>query len=298
MARDAIKFVRAFGGAIMESTPHLYISALPCSPVKSIIYTEFSPKYSNLAQIVDGGELHWPNLQLTIRGHFFTSVTFSADGKTIASGSYDRTICLWDAETGLQLGSPLPGHTDWVSSVAFSPDGRRIASGSHDNTICLWDAETQLQLGSPLTGYTKEVSLVVFSPDGKRIASGSHDNTICLWDAKTGLQLGSPLTGHTEAVTSVAFSPDGKRIASGSWDNTICLWDAETGLQLGSPLLQPCPTPDPIWSLRSHRSSTAQLQLLITYSGHGCTVILPLSTTLGLIPIQSLLHLAVYPALT
>jgi len=93
MARDAIKFVRAFGGAIMESTPHLYISALAFSPVKSIIYTEFSHKYSNLAQIVDG-DLHWPNLQLTIRGYLFTSVTFSADGKRIASGSLDNTICL------------------------------------------------------------------------------------------------------------------------------------------------------------------------------------------------------------
>jgi len=123
----------------MESTPHLYISALPFSPVKSIIYTEFSPKYSNLAQIVDGGELHWPNLQLTVRGHFPTSVTFSPDGKRIASGSLDNTICLWDAETGLQLGSPLTGHTNFVTSVAFSPDGKRVVSGSYDNTIHMWD---------------------------------------------------------------------------------------------------------------------------------------------------------------
>jgi len=236
IARDAIKFVRVFGGAIMESTPHLYISALSFSPVKSIIYREFSPKYSNLAQIVDGGELHWPNLQLTIRRHPFTSVTFSADGKRIASGSWDKTICLWDAETGLQLGSPLTGHTNFVTSVAFSPDGKRIASGSDDRTICLWDAETQLQLGSPLTGHTHWVTSVAFSPDGKRIASGSNDKTICLWDAETGLQLGSPLTGHIGGVTSVAFSPDGKRIASGSSDSTIGLWDAETQLQLGSPL--------------------------------------------------------------
>ena len=236
MARDAIKFVRAFGGAIMESTPHLYISALAFSPVKSIIYTQFSPKYSSLAQIVDGGELHWPNLQLTIRGYLFSSVTFSPDGKRIATGTFDNTICLWDAETRLQLGSPLTGHTNFVTSVAFSPDGKRIASGSDDNAICMWDAETGLQLGSPLTGHTDWVTSVAFSPDRKRIASGSRDKTICLWDAETGLQLGSPLTGHTHRVTSVAFSPDGKRIASGSNDRTICLWDAETQLQLGSPL--------------------------------------------------------------
>ena len=197
IARDAIKFVRAFGGAIMTSTPHLYISALPFSPVQSIIYTQFSSKYSNLAQIVDEGEPYWPDLQLTIRGHPMSSVAFSLDGKRMASGCLDGTIYLWDAETGLQLGSPLTGHTEIVTSVAFSPDGKRIASGSWDNTICLWDAETGLQLGSPLTGHTEWVTSVAFSPDGKRIASGSNDKTICLWDAETGLQLGSPLIGHT-----------------------------------------------------------------------------------------------------
>jgi len=62
-------------------------------------------------------------------------------------------------------------------------------------------------------------------------------------------------------------------------------------------LLRPCPTLGLIRLLRSHRSSTAQLRSCITYSGHGCAVIPPLSTTLGLIPIQSLLHLTVYPAL-
>ena len=140
----------------MTCTPHLYISALPFSPAQSIIYKQFSPKHSNLAQIIDGGQPCWPNLQLPIRGHDagVVSVTFSPDGKRIASGSLDKTICLWDAETGLQLGSPLTGHTDHICSVAFSPDGKRIASGSSDKTICLWDTETGLQLGSPLTGHT------------------------------------------------------------------------------------------------------------------------------------------------
>ena len=128
----------------MASTPHLYISALPFSPVQSIIYKQFSPKYSNLAQIVDGGQPCWPNLQLTIRGHddWVIFVTFSPDGKRIASGSWDKTICLWDTETGLQLGNPLTGHTDPVYSVVFSPDGQRVVSGTADNTIHMWDGPT------------------------------------------------------------------------------------------------------------------------------------------------------------
>ncbi|KAG8993810.1 hypothetical protein FRB90_000598, partial [Tulasnella sp. 427] len=166
-----------------------------------------------------------------------TSVAFSPDGKRIASGSYDKTVRLWDVETGQQSGDPLTGHTYWITSVAFSPDGKRIASGSWDKTVRLWDTETGQQSGEPLTGHTREINSVAFSLDGKRIASGSWDKTVRLWDAETGQQSGEPLTGHTDWITSIAFSPDDKRIASGSDDKTVRLWDAETGQQSGEPLL-------------------------------------------------------------
>jgi WD40 repeat protein len=81
------------------------------------------------------------------------AVAFSPDGKHIVSGSSDKTIRLWDAETGEMLQPPLEGHEDWVLAVAFSPDGKHIVSGSSDKTIRLWDAGTGEMLQPPFEGH-------------------------------------------------------------------------------------------------------------------------------------------------
>jgi WD40 repeat protein len=60
-----------------------------------------------------------------------TSVTFSPDGTLIASGSWDETVCIWDAKTGAAVGHQLEGHKSYVTSVTSSPDGTLIASGSY-----------------------------------------------------------------------------------------------------------------------------------------------------------------------
>ncbi|MCH2127261.1 MAG: protein kinase, partial [Pirellulaceae bacterium] len=80
------------------------------------------------------------------------SVSFSPDGRRIASASWDKTIRLWDASTGEELHT-LKGHSDLVMSVSFSPDGTRIASGGADRTIRLWDASTGEELHT-LKGHT------------------------------------------------------------------------------------------------------------------------------------------------
>jgi WD40 repeat protein len=125
------------------------------------------------------------NLLQTLTGHSYSviSVAYSPDGQTLASGSDDNTIKLWNVNTGNLL-QTLTGHSQQVRSVAYSPDGQTLASGGmYDETIKLWDVKTG-NLLQTLPGHSESVYSVAYSPDGQTLASGSWDKTIKIWRLK------------------------------------------------------------------------------------------------------------------
>ena len=154
-----------------------------------------------------------------------SSVSFSPDGATLASGSWDGTVQLWDVVTGEPIAT-LGGRESSGSSVSFSPDGATLASGSLDGTVRLWAVATGEAIAT-LEGHTSSVFSVSFSADGSTLASGSLDGTVRLWAVATGEAI-TTLEGHTFGVFSVSFSPDGATLASGA-GGTILLWAVVTG---------------------------------------------------------------------
>lgn len=157
------------------------------------------------------------------------SVTYSPNGQYIATASQDRTVKIWDAQTG-QLLKMMEGHTDSVNGVVFSPDSMRIATTSDDGTAKVWDIATSRELFT-LSGHTRVVRRVVYSPDGTRLVTTSADGTAKVWDARTGEEL-LTFSNHGDQVYDVAFNRDGKRVATGGQDGNVRIWDSSSGEEL------------------------------------------------------------------
>ncbi|KIM90352.1 hypothetical protein PILCRDRAFT_59878 [Piloderma croceum F 1598] len=228
LVRDGTRFARVFASSIETHPLLVYMSALPFTPTNTMLYRTFhDPEW--YPSVRGGFQYTWSSLQMVLTGHegSVCSVAISCDGKRIISGSWDKTIRVWDAITGGEVRVIQQKKSVWC--IALSRDGRHIAAGYyHDGTVQVWD----VLLGtcvSAMRGHDATVRSVNFSPDGRRIVSGSHDKSIRLWDTMTGAEVLPTICGHLNNVTSVAFSPDGKIIVSGSMDQTIRVWDTRTG---------------------------------------------------------------------
>jgi hypothetical protein len=140
------------------------------------------------------------------------SVGFSPDGKTLASGSADGTVKLWEVETGKEIPAQIK-HESLVLSVAFSPNGKTLASGSFDGIVKLWDTQTG-EAKYTLRGHNDYVISLAFSPNGKILASGSNDTTVRLWDIPSGRHLATLITlplpeGEKESTDYLVVTPEG-----------------------------------------------------------------------------------------
>jgi hypothetical protein len=168
------------------------------------------------------------SLAYVLAGHTasVTSVAYHPMAGTLASGSADATVRLWNTATGSATGT-LHGHSGAVNSVAFAADGAMVASGGADGTVRLWNPVSGAALAT-LTGHTDQVSSVAFSPAGTLLAGASRDGTIRLWDAASGALkgvVGTPGGGAPYGEYRLAFCARGATIASIFSAQTLQLWD-------------------------------------------------------------------------
>ncbi|MBS0603867.1 MAG: F-box/WD repeat-containing protein [Verrucomicrobia bacterium] len=152
----------------------------------------------------------------TLQGHDRAVRGLALDGQRLFSGSYDKTIKIWDLNNN-RCTATLEGHDRAVTCIAL--DGQRLFSGSLDQTIKIWDLNTNTCTAT-LEGHSGHVYSLLL--DGQRLFSGSSDKTIKIWDLNTNTCTAT-LEGHSGHVYSLLL--DGQRLFSGSHDKTIKIWD-------------------------------------------------------------------------
>jgi len=139
----------------------------------------------------------------------------------LASGSMDKSVCLWDTQSG-SLITQLKGHTQGVSSVAYRRDGQQIASGSLDKTVRLWDLINGTEVAQLKHG--DWVSSVAYQGDSHQLASGCK-YSVYLWDLRNFEQVGE-LRGPSQPINCITYREDGLQLAVGDQSGTIFVWSS------------------------------------------------------------------------
>jgi WD40 repeat protein len=168
----------------------------------------------------------------SLQGHalLVEAVTFSPNGRTLATCSWDYTVRLWDM-TRWEDGHPpqpviLP-HDTTRFVTAFSPDGSMLVSAG-DRSLTVWSCRPEYERMLERAG--ESYHCASFSPDGRTLALGAEDSTIRLWDMPSARERGV-LRDHSGTIRSIAFSPDGRSLVSASQQGRVVLWDLASGAE-------------------------------------------------------------------
>ncbi|KAF7731802.1 cross-pathway control WD-repeat protein cpc2 [Apophysomyces ossiformis] len=175
-----------------------------------------------------------PRKSLLGHNHFVEDIAISSDGQFALSASWDKTLRLWDLNTGTTT-RRFVGHEKDVLSVSFSADNRQIVSGSRDKSIKLWNTLGECKYNITEDGHSEWVSCVRFSPNPANpvIVSGGWDKIVKVWDL-TKFKLRTNFIGHNGYVSTVTISPDGSLCASAGKDGVVMLWDLNESKHLYS----------------------------------------------------------------
>ena len=187
------------------------------------------------------------------------SLDFSWDGRTLASGSKDKTICVWDTQASQHLAT-LKKHTGTVFSVVFQDNqltkannsqytarsepteirDDQLISESSDSTIRFWNTKTGENEKTLIGGYIGNIESVALSPNGQMLVSigkrGYNNTIIYCWDVNTGQIKTSITINQVRNLKSAYFTPDGRTFIikyegyQDHWDSQeTILWDVNTG---------------------------------------------------------------------
>ncbi len=170
-------------------------------------------------------------LRSVLNGHgdWVQAIAFAPGGKQLATAGNDRTVRLWDVESGALIAVLKQAYP--VNGIDYAPDARTLVTAGTEGMVQTWDVGTGKATGRfPASGYP--LFGVAYAPDGRRFAAAGKDRTVYLWTASDGDR--RVLEGHGGEIDALAFKPDGKNLASAGADRSIRIWDVESGQEIAN----------------------------------------------------------------